>query len=158
MSLRFAIITCSSTRSLENDTAGKALCELVEAPGWEVASHCVVKDDIAEISQAIVYATDELFCDIVITCGGTGLSDHDVTPEATLRVCDREIPGIAEACRAYSMRCTPRAMLSRGVCAQRKRSIVVNFPGSERAARQNWEAIYEQFEHGVQMMAGGGHS
>ena len=157
MTIRFAIITCSDTRSFEEDTAGAALEELVRESGWEVASHVVVKDDRETISSEIVRACDELKVDVVITCGGSGLSPRDVTPEATKDVCDRDVPGIAEAMRAYSMQITGRAMLSRAVCMQRGTTLVVNFPGSLKAARENWASIYEQFEHAVSMMAGEGH-
>ena len=93
----------------------------------------------------------------IITCSGSGLSLRDVTPEATRSVCQREVPGIAEAMRAYSMTKTGRAMLSRAIAAQRGRTLVVNLPGSKKAAEENFEGIYEQFEHAAHMMAGEGH-
>lgn len=157
MALRFAIITCSDTRTIEEDTAGMRLEELIRANGWEVASHVIVKDEASQIGSAIVTAADELKADIVLTCGGSGLSLRDVTPETTLAVCDREVPGIGEAMRAYSMTKTGRAMLSRATAAQRGRCLVVNLPGSKKAAEENFEAVYGQFEHAVHMMAGEGH-
>ena len=157
MDIRFAIITCSDTRSLKEDTAGAALEELIRANGWTVASHVVVKDERADIAAAIVEACDVLDADIVLTCGGSGLSLRDVTPEATMDVCERNVPGVAEAMRAHSLAITGRAMLSRALCMQRGRHLVVNFPGSLKAARENWEGIYEQFEHAAHMMAGEGH-
>ena len=117
----------------------------------------VVRDDRERIASEIVRAVDELAADVVITCGGTGLSPRDVTPEATRDACERDVPGIAEAMRAYSMSKTRRAMLSRAVCMQRGRALVVNFPGSTKAARENWEAIADQLEHAVRMAAGEGH-
>ena len=116
----------------------------------------MVKDDVDQIADAIVAAC-ELGVDVVLTCGGSGLSLADVTPEATRKVCDREVPGIAEAMRAYSMTKTRRAMLSRAICMQRGRTLVVNLPGSLKAAQENWEGVYDQFEHVVHMMAGEGH-
>ena len=83
---------------------------------------------------------------------------RDVTPEATRAVCERDVPGIAEAIRAYSMTKTHRAMLSRAICMQRGHTLVVNFPGSTKAARESWEAIADQLEHAAQMTAGGGHT
>ena len=133
MELKISIVTCSDTRDLARDEAGAALEELIEAQGWTVASHVVVRD-------------------------GTGLSMRDVTPEATRAVCDRDVPGIAEAIRAYSMTKTRRAMLSRAICMQRGHTLVVNFPGSTKAARESWEAIADQLEHAAQMTAGGGHA
>jgi molybdopterin adenylyltransferase len=157
MTIRFAIITCSDTRSIEEDTAGAALEELIRQQGWEVASHVVVPDDRAAISESIVEAADIVGANIILTCGGSGLSLRDNTPEATADVCDRMVPGIAEAMRAYSMGITGRAMLSRAVCMQRNDHLVINFPGSLKAARENWAGIYEQFEHAVSMTAGQGH-
>lgn len=157
MNLSFAIITCSDTRDIASDEAGRALAALIDAAGWTVAEHIVVRDERTRIASEIARAADELAADIVITCGGTGLSPRDVTPEATRDACERDVPGIAEALRAYSMTKTRRAMLSRGVCMQRGRSLVINFPGSTKAARENWEAIAEQFEHAVRMATGEGH-
>ena len=157
MNLRISIVTCSDTRDLAEDEAGARLEELVRAQGWTVASHVVVRDDETAIAQAICAAADDERADVVITCGGTGLSLRDVTPEATRAVCDRDVPGIAEAMRAYSMTKTRRAMLSRAVCMQRGGTLVVNFPGSTKAARECWEGIADQFEHAVKMTAGGGH-
>ena len=157
MDLKISIVTCSDTRELEQDEAGAALEELIRAAGWTVASHVVVRDDVNEIGDAIVEAADGCKANVVITCGGTGLSLRDVTPEATRSVCNRDVPGIAEAIRAYSMTKTRRAMLSRAVCMQRGGTLVINFPGSTKAARESWEAISDQLEHGAQMTAGGGH-
>lgn len=157
MDIKIAIVTCSDTRDISADEAGAALEGLICEAGWTVASHEVVRDEVDEISAAIVRAADACGANIVITCGGTGLSLRDVTPEATRAVCDRDVPGIAEAMRAYSMTKTRRAMLSRAVCMQRGGTLVVNFPGSTKAARECWEGIADQFEHAVKMTAGGGH-
>lgn len=158
MELKISIVTCSDTRDLAQDEAGAALEELIEAQGWTVASHVVVRDDASEIGDAIVEAADECHANVVLTCGGTGLSMRDVTPEATRAVCDRDVPGIAEAIRAYSMTKTRRAMLSRAVCMQRGYTLVINYPGSTKAARESWEAVSDQLEHAAQMTAGGGHA
>ena len=155
--VKVAIVTCSDTRSLAEDSAGAALEGLVADAGWEVASHVVVPDERDRIAGAIVAATDETGADVVITCGGSGLSLRDVTPEATRDVCEREVPGIAEAMRAHSIAITPYAMLSRAVCMQRGRHLVVNLPGSEKAARENWDGIKDALPHAVAMMAGEGH-
>jgi molybdenum cofactor synthesis domain-containing protein len=155
--LRFAIVTCSDTRSIEEDTAGAALEQLIADNGWECASRVIVKDERADIAAAIVEACDTIDADIVLTCGGSGLSLRDVTPEATQDVCERNVPGIAEAMRAHSLAITPFAMLSRALCMQRGRHIVINFPGSEKAARENWEGVVKALPHAAKMMAGGGH-
>ncbi len=157
MDIRFAIVTSSDTRDIEQDTAGAALAELVEANGWQVVSHVVVRDELDQLESAIVRASDELGADVVLTCGGTGLSPRDVTPEATAAVCDRNVPGVAEAIRAASLAKTGHAMLSRAVCMQRGKTLVVNLPGSERAARECWEVIAGQMEHAKRMTAGEHH-
>ena len=136
--MKISIVTCSDTRDLLQDEAGAALEELIEAQGWTVASHVVVRDDVSEIGDAIVEAADECHANVVLTCGGTGLSMRDVTPEAMTK--------------------TRRAMLSRAICMQRGHTLVVNFPGSTKAARESWEAIADQLEHAAQMTAGGGHT
>ena len=153
----FAIITCSDTRGMKQDTAGAALEALIAERGWTCASHVVVKDERVDIAAAIVRAVDDLQVDVVLTCGGSGLSLRDVTPEATQDVCERNVPGIAEAMRAHSLAITPFAMLSRALCMQRGRTLVVNLPGSEKAARENWDGIVGALPHAVSMMAGGGH-
>ncbi|MEG1513058.1 MAG: MogA/MoaB family molybdenum cofactor biosynthesis protein [Raoultibacter sp.] len=154
---RFALITCSDTRGMKQDTAGAALEALIAEQGWQCVSHVVVKDERVDIAAAIVHAADELAVDVVLTCGGSGLSLRDVTPEATCDVCERNVPGIAEAMRAHSLAITPYAMLSRALCMQRGRTLVINLPGSERAARENWEGVLPALSHAVSMMAGCGH-
>lgn len=154
--LRLGIITCSDTRGEAEDTAGQALTNLIEERGWTVTVYTICPDDSGTIEAAIV-SMAEAGIDIVLTCGGTGLGPRDVTPEATLAVCDREVPGIAEHIRAESMKVTGRAMLSRGVAAALGRTLVVNLPGSEKAARESFGFIGDQFEHAVKMMQGGGH-
>ena len=101
MELKISIVTCSDTRDLAQDEAGAALEELIEAQGWTVASHVVVRDDVSEIGDAIVEAADECHANVVLTCGGTGLSMRDVTPEATRAVLEREIPAPRHALACY---------------------------------------------------------
>ena len=155
--ITFAIVTCSDTRGMKEDTAGAALEALIAERGWKCESHVVVPDERPLIAEAIVRACDEADVDVVLTCGGSGLSLRDVTPEATRDVCERDVPGIAEAMRYHSLQITPFAMLSRAVCMQRGRTVVINLPGSEKAARENWEGIVAALPHAAKMMAGGGH-
>jgi molybdopterin adenylyltransferase len=154
--LQIGILTCSDTRGEAQDTAGQALAQLIAERGWTVAPYQVCTDDSATIQAAIVGMCDA-GADIVLTCGGTGLSPRDVTPEATLAVCDRLAPGIAEHIRAESLKVTGRAMLSRATSAVRGTTLVINFPGSEKAARECFGFVADQFEHAVAMMAGKGH-
>ena len=155
--ITFAIVTCSDTRGMKEDTAGAALEALIAENGWECKSHVVVPDERPFIASAIVRACDEADVDVVLTCGGSGLSLRDVAPEATMDACERNVPGIAEAMRAHSLTITPYAMLSRAICMQRGNTIVINLPGSEKAARENWDGIVAALPHAVKMMAGGGH-
>ena len=156
-SLGFALITCSDTRDEAQDSAGAALKQRIAEKGWKCLSYELVRDDRAEISAALVRAADIREVDVVLTCGGTGLSLRDVTPEATRDVCDREVPGIAEGMRAYSLTITPRAMLSRALCMQRGTTLVLNLPGSKKAACENWDGVVDVLPHAVSMMAGCGH-
>lgn len=153
---KLAVITCSDTRGEAEDTAGRALSELIAERGWTLLGYRVVPDEKLRIESAIVELADE-GADVVLTCGGTGLGPRDVTPEATLDVCDRAVPGIAEHMRAESLKLTGRAMLSRATAAARGTTLVVNLPGSEKAARECFGFVADQFEHAVKMMAGGGH-
>ena len=155
--ITFAIITCSDTRTMKQDSAGMALEELIESKGWQCKSHVVVKDEVDLIASEIVNACENFNVDVVLTCGGSGLSLRDVAPEATQKVCERNVPGIAEAMRAHSLQITPFAMLSRALCMQRGRHLVINLPGSEKAARENWDGVAPALGHAVKMMAGGGH-
>ena len=113
MTIKFAIITCSDTRTLETDEAGQKLEQLIAEQGWECVRRVVEMDERPFIAGALIDACDNTDADIVLTCGGSGLSLRDVTPEATRDVADREVPGIAEAMRAHSVAITPFAMLSR---------------------------------------------
>ena len=157
MTIKFAIITCSDTRTLETDEAGQKLEELIAAEGWECVRRVVETDERPFIAGALIDASDAPEVDVVLTCGGSGLSLRDVTPEATRDVADREVPGIAEAMRVHSLAITPFAMLSRAICAQRGRTLIINLPGSTKAATENWEGIVAALPHAVKMMAGGGH-
>lgn len=152
--LTFAIVTCSDTRSMKEDTAGAALETLIAEKGWTCASHVVVKDERADIAAAIVAACDELDADIVLTCGGSGLSLRDVTPEATMDVCERNVPGIAEAMRYHSLTITPRGMLSRAASVLRGKTLIVNLPGSPKAVKENLEYILPSLAHGIRLAAG----
>lgn len=155
--LKFYIITCSDTRSKDTDEAGQKLEALIADQGWECLERIVETDERPFIAGALINACDNTDADIVLTCGGSGLSLRDVTPDATADVADRLVPGMAEAMRAHSMAITPRAMLSRAVCAQRGRTLIINLPGSTKAAVENWEGIVEVLPHAVAMMGGGGH-
>jgi len=155
--LKIAILTCSDTRSAADDTAGRALMELAEAEGHSIVNYEVLPDNRAMIADMLVRMADEDGADVILTCGGTGLSPHDVTPEATRDVSERLVPGIAEYLRAQSLLITGRAMLSRATAVQRGTTLIINFPGSEKAARESFGFIAPQLGHAAEMAAGGGH-
>jgi molybdenum cofactor synthesis domain-containing protein len=154
--IKVAVLTCSDTRGEAEDTAGRALSQLIGERGWTLSGYQVVPDDSLRIEAAIVEMADT-GANVILTCGGTGLGPRDVTPEATLSVCERPVPGIAEHIRAESLKITGRAMLSRATAGARGRTLVVNLPGSEKAAKQCFGFVADQFEHAVEMMSGGGH-
>lgn len=152
-----SIITASDTRTLADDKAGDALERMLRDRGHNIGPRVVVKDDQTAIKEAIIDAADNLKADVILTCGGTGFSTHDVTPEATLEACDRMAPGISEVIRARSMEVTPRAMLSRGVSGLRGTSLVINLPGSKKAAEESLSFIINQLGHAIEMVHGAGH-
>lgn len=157
--VRIGVLTASDTRSKgeADDTAGQALMGLCEDRGWEVVAYYVSPDDREALSVSLIEMCEVNEADVIFTCGGTGLGPRDVTPEATLDVCDRMAPGIAEHIRAESLKVTGRAMLSRAVAGARNATLIINMPGSEKAARESFGFVADQLEHAVEMMAGGGH-
>jgi len=152
-----AIITCSDTRSLAEDTAGAALATLCGEHGWDVVQHVVVPDDFATVRDAIVSAADDKHARLVLTCGGTGLGPRDITPEATEAACTRMAPAIAQAIRTLSLEVTHRAMLSRATSGTRGETLVINLPGSQKGATESFGFVADQVEHALEMMGGGGH-
>ena len=159
------ILTVSDkgSRGERKDTAGPALCELLTAHGGIIKETQIVADDQEEITQILQHWSDNLKLDLVLTTGGTGLSKRDVTPEALKRVADREIPGMGEMMRLRGLSSTPRAFLTRGLGVTRAESLIIAFPGSERGARESFEAILPGLRHAIGILKGwetecGGHS
>jgi len=159
VALRIGIVTSSDSCAAgeRTDGSGPALQAMVEERGWAVAGYRLCADEPDALAAAIVELADVEGADVVLTTGGTGFGPRDVAPEATLSVCDRLAPGIAEHIRAESVKVTGRAILSRGVSGIRGRTLVVNLPGSVKAVRESFGSVADQFEHAVAMMAGGGH-
>lgn len=150
------IITASDkgSRGERVDESGPAIKELIEAKGYEVVSMKVISDDEEDIYNEIVRLCDEVKADVVFTTGGTGLSPRDNTPEATLRAAHKNVPGIAEAIRAYSLQITPRAMLSRAVSVMRNQTLIINLPGSPKAVKESLDYILPSLAHGIMIMKG----
>jgi molybdenum cofactor synthesis domain-containing protein len=154
MSLRFGILTVSdrSSRGERPDLSGPGLVELVSAQGWTVVQTAVLPDDLAALREHLSAWADAGDLDVILTTGGTGFSPRDVTPEATRFVIDREAPGLAEAMRFESLKVTPHAMLSRAVAGMRGKVLIVNLPGSPRAALENLQVILPVLPHAVELL------
>ena len=150
-----AVLTVSdrSFRGERPDGAGPLVASLLEAAGSQVVETALVPDEQPDIEAALIRLCGQAA--LVVTTGGTGFSPRDVTPEATLAVCERLAPGIPEAMRAASLAVTPRAMLSRGAAGLRGGTLNINLPGSPKAARENQEAVLPALEHGLKMLLGG---
>jgi len=153
--IRAAVITVSTkgSRGERVDESGPALRDGLAAAGHEIVFHELVPDDVERVATAIIAAT-RAGANVVLTSGGTGLSPNDVTPEATRRVIDREAPGIAEALRRRSLEVTPHGMLSRGVAGSLGSALVVNLPGSPKAARESLEVLLPVLPHAIELLAG----
>jgi molybdenum cofactor synthesis domain-containing protein len=151
-----AVITVSDKGSvgLREDTGGPLVCQLLEAQGYQVVYTTIVPDEPEEIQKALCHCADEEQVALCLTTGGTGFSPRDVTPEATIAVCERLAPGIPEAMRYEGLKITPRAMLSRAQAGIRKGTLIVNLPGSPRAIRENLEPVLPSLEHGLEMLRG----
>ena len=153
---RAIVITVSDRASagVYEDGTGPAVAALLTERGYAVIGTRVVPDERADIEAALVESAEKDVA-LVLTCGGTGCSPRDVTPEATEAVCERRVPGLPEAMRAASARITDRAWLSRATAGIRERTLVVNLPGSPRAAVENLEAVVGPLAHGLDILRGG---
>jgi len=152
--MRFGILTISdrSWRGERADASGPALQSLILAQGWQVVRTDVVADELKMIRDCLVAWADSDEFDVILTTGGTGFSPRDVTPEATQQVIERAAPGIAEAMRAASLKVTPHAMLSRALAGIRKRTLIINLPGSPKAAVENLQVVLPVLNHAVQLL------
>lgn len=155
MMIRVAVLTASdrSARGERPDASGPAIEEVIRAQGWEVVRRAIVPDDLDSLKAQLIEWADADDVDVILTTGGTGFSRRDVTPEATLAVVDRLVPGIAEAMRAASLRVTSHAMLSRAVAGLCGRVLIVNLPGSPRGAVENLQVILPVLPHAVQLLS-----
>lgn len=142
-------------RGARPDEAGPLVADLLRLAGYTVSVTTIVPDEQPQIEAALRRIADRKNIALLVTTGGTGFAPRDVTPEATLSVCQRMTPGIPEAMRAASAKITPRAMLSRAQAGIRGRTLIVNLPGSPKAARENLEAVLPALAHGLEMLRGG---
>ena len=154
MTLRFGILTASdrSARGERPDASGPALSRLLQEQGWSVNRQALLPDDQSAIRDLLASWADGGELDVILTTGGTGFSPRDVTPEATRLVIEREAPGLAEAMRAASLKITPHAMLSRIVAGIRKRTLIINLPGSPKGAVENLQVVIPVLPHAIQLL------
>ncbi len=155
MSYKAAVITVSGKcfRGERADSGGPAVISLLQEAGFEVCYTSLLPDERELISAELIACADEKRIPLVVTTGGTGFSPHDVTPEATLAVVERETPGIPEAMRWAGLQITQRACLSRGAAGLRGSTLIVNLPGSEKAARESLQAVLGALGHAVEMLS-----
>lgn len=154
--LQIGILTVSDKGSegQRADASGPAIADRLRAAGYETVWYGIVPDEMVLIEGKLLYLCDIVKADVVLTTGGTGLSPRDVTPEATLRVCDRQVPGIAEAMRVRTAEKAPRSMLSRGVAVTRGQTLIVNFPGSPKAVRECMDIVLPVLKHAAAALKG----
>ena len=154
--LTVGILTISDRgwRGEREDQSGKEIQQMLSALGAHIARYEIVPDEKEAISQRLAQWADELSLDLIVTTGGTGLSPRDVTPEATLGVVQRLVPGLSEAMRAEGMKKTATAMLSRGVSGIRGRSLIINLPGSPKGVRESLEIILPVLPHAMEVLKG----
>jgi molybdenum cofactor synthesis domain-containing protein len=154
--MRAVVITVSDacSRGEREDTSGAALVELLTELGAEIVETKILSDDLDPLTQTLSDFAGRSDVHLIVTTGGTGLGPRDNTPEATQRVIEREAPGIAEAIRAESLKATPMAMLSRGVCGVCSGTLIVNLPGSPKAVRESFSVIAPVIPHALDLLAG----
>ena len=151
-----AVITVSdkSFAGEREDLGGPLVREMLESAGFRVERTAVVPDERELIGRELIKCADELDIALVVTTGGTGFSPRDVTPEATIAVCTRMTPGIPEAMRAEGLKITNRAVLARQQAGIRGGTLIINLPGSPKAARENLAAVLPALDHGLEMLRG----
>jgi molybdopterin adenylyltransferase len=154
--IRAGIITVSdrSSQGIREDLSGPAIANVLAAVPIEIVQTIIVPDEKDRIKEAIKQFTDKDKLDLIITTGGTGVSPRDVTPDATLEIIDKQIPGMAEAMRFQSMKITSYAMISRAVTGIRGNSLIINLPGSPKAAKENLEVILPALKHTIEKIQG----
>jgi len=153
---RAAVITASDKGAAGEriDTGGPLVKQMLEDEGYEVFYTVIVPDEQEDIKRELIKCADEFDAALIVTTGGTGFSPRDVTPEATIAVCERLAPGIPEAMRAASLKITPRAILARQQAGTRGQTLIVNLPGSPKAIRENFSAVLPALDHGIEMLRG----
>lgn len=157
---RAAVITSSDSgyAGEREDMSAPVICEILEKAGYQITYKILLPDERGMLSREMARMADENIADLILTTGGTGFSPRDCMPEATMDICERQVPGIPEAMRAYSMQITKRAMLSRQAAGIRKQALIINLPGSPKAVRECLEYILPELEHGLDILQGTAHN
>jgi len=157
--MRVAIVTVSDSTSqgLHPDRSGPALRERSRQLGWQVASALVVADETSVIQARLIELADSHLVDLILTTGGTGVGPRDITPESTVAVCEKIIPGLGELMREKGRQVTPRAALSRAIVGVRGRVVIVNLPGSPKGAVESLNAVADLLPHAVEVLRGARH-
>jgi molybdenum cofactor synthesis domain-containing protein len=154
--IRAGVLTISDkgARGLREDKSGEIIVRMLEEHGLTVVKREIVPDDRQQIADTLIMWVDKEGLALIITSGGTGLSPTDVTPQAMAHVIDYQVPGMAEAMRAASLKKTPHAMISRAMAGVRNSSLIINLPGSPRGAEENLSVILPALDHGLSKLAG----
>ncbi len=154
--IRAGVITMSDkgSRGEREDLSGAEIVRMLAGVGIQAEATVIVPDETERIKEALIDFADVKRLDLIVTTGGTGVSPRDVTPDATLAVIDREVPGMAEAMRARSIAVTPHAMISRAVVGIRGRTLIVNLPGSPKSVRENLAVILPALPHAIEKIKG----
>ncbi len=155
-SIRVVVITVSDacSRGERKDESGEVLVQLLKEIGADIVATTIVPDDRDPLAETLRAFADRADVNFIITTGGTGLGPRDNTPEATRAILEREAPGLAEAMRIETSRQTPMAMISRGVCGVRSRTLIVNLPGSPKAVRESFAVIKPVLDHAMELLGG----
>jgi molybdopterin adenylyltransferase len=158
--IRAVVITISDacSRGEREDASGVALAELLQEIGAEIVDKRIASDDLEPLTELLRTTADRADVNLVITTGGTGVAPRDNTPEATLAVIEREAPGLAEAMRMETLKHTPMAMISRGVCGIRSGALIINLPGSPKGVKESFAVIAPVLNHAVALLAGKAHN
>jgi molybdenum cofactor synthesis domain-containing protein len=152
--IKAAVVSVSDTRREEDDISGGILVDLLVSAGADVVEKLIVADDLTGLRETLHALTEREEVNLIVTTGGTGFAERDNTPEATLMVIEREAPGLAEAMRAATLKNTPFAMLSRGVCGIRNSTLIINLPGSAKGVKECFEVVRPVLQHAIDQISG----